>query len=78
MPTRGKCHSCGEFAFLTAIAVQNKETGSLCCLMVCEKCRKWYERDVKEDEDGRNGMVEISKSNSDASAVEGICDSEQG
>jgi len=32
----------------------------------------------KGSEDGTNGMVEISKSNSDASAVEGIRDSEQG
>ena len=51
MPTRGKCWSCSEITFLTAIVVQNKETGSLLCAMVCEKCRKWYERDVKEEPD---------------------------
>ena len=49
MPTRGKCHSCGEIALLTAIVVRNKETDSLHCLMVCETCRKWYQRDVKEE-----------------------------
>lgn len=43
MPPRGKCHSCGEVAFLTAIAVRNIETGSLHCLMVCEKCAKYYQ-----------------------------------
>lgn len=48
MPPRGKCHSCGEFAFLTAMVLRNKETGSLHCLMVCEKCRKWYESQKEE------------------------------
>lgn len=49
MPTRGKCHSCGQVAFLTAMALQNLETGSLHCVMVCDQCRRFYEqRRVKE------------------------------
>jgi hypothetical protein len=43
MPTRGKCWSCGEMAFLTAKVLRNNETGSLHCVMVCEKCKEFYE-----------------------------------
>ena len=43
MPPRGKCWSCGEIAFLTAKVLKNKETGSLHCVMICEKCKKFYE-----------------------------------
>ena len=38
MPPRGKCWSCAEIAFLTAKALKNKKTGSLHCVMVCDKC----------------------------------------
>lgn len=52
MPPRGKCQSCGEIAFLTAMALRNKETGSLHCVMVCEKCKRFYEqREEKIDGD---------------------------
>lgn len=44
MPTIGKCWSCGEIAFLTAKVLQNKETGSLWCVMICDQCKRFYER----------------------------------
>ena len=43
MPPRGKCWSCGEIAFLTAKVLRDKETGSLHCVMVCERCKRFYE-----------------------------------
>ena len=50
MPPRGKCHTCGEIAFLTAKVLRNKETGSLHCVMICDKCRRFYEYEVERDE----------------------------
>ncbi len=38
MPPMGKCWSCGEIAFLAAKALKKKKTGSLHCVMVCDKC----------------------------------------
>lgn len=57
MPPRGKCWSCGEIAFLTAKVLRNKETGSLHCVMVCQRCKEYYENGGIEnagrtDEDG--------------------------
>lgn len=50
MPTRGKCYTCGEIAFLTEKVLRNKETGSLYWMMICDKCRRYYE-EVKQDAD---------------------------
>lgn len=50
MPPRGKCWSCGEIAFLTAKVLRNKETGSLHCVMICAKCRRYYEEEESADE----------------------------
>lgn len=43
MPTKGKCQSCGDNAFLIAKLLINKENGRLYCLMICDKCRRFYE-----------------------------------
>ena len=50
MPPMGKCHTCGEIAFLTAKVLRNKKTGSLHCVMICAKCRRYYEQEVSGDE----------------------------
>ena len=57
MPPRGKCWSCGEIAFLNAKVLRNKETGSLHCVMICQRCKEYYENGGIEsarrtDEDG--------------------------
>lgn len=51
MPTWGKCYTCGEIAFLTAKVLRNKETGSLHCVMICDKCKQFFEYEVKQDAD---------------------------
>ena len=43
VPAKGKCQSCGENAFLLAKILINKENGRLYCLMICDKCRRFYE-----------------------------------
>lgn len=48
MLPRGKCWSCGEFTFLTATVLRNKKTGSLHCVMICEKCKRFYEEGENE------------------------------
>lgn len=48
MPTRGKCQSCGEVSFLTARLLRKKRNGWLYCLMICDKCRKFYEKEVEQ------------------------------
>lgn len=58
MPPKGKCWSCGKIAFLTAEVLRNKETGSLHCVMVCCKCKRFYEsggteQEAKNDYTGR-------------------------
>lgn len=61
MPTRGKCWSCGEIAFLTAKVLRNKETGSLHCVMVCDLCKRFYEqREVHKGDD----LLQLSESSS--------------
>ena len=50
MPTKGKCQSCGEVSFLTAKLLQNKENGGMYCLMICDKCRRFYEEKVKQND----------------------------
>lgn len=48
MPTKGECWSCGEFTFLQAKVLRNKETGNLHCVMICEKCKRFYEEGEDE------------------------------
>lgn len=52
MPPRGKCWSCCEINFLTAKVLRNKKTGSLHCVMICGKCKRFYEE--REEEEKRN------------------------
>ena len=54
MPTKGKCQSCGEFAYLTLTLLENKKTGSLHCAMVCDLCRRFYETGVIGNADGKD------------------------
>ena len=54
MPTKGKCMSCGEEHFLTGLLVQHKEDKHWEFWMVCETCRKWYQRDEKGETDARD------------------------
>jgi hypothetical protein len=54
MPPRGKCWSCGEIAFLTAKVLENKETGRWYCMMVCCKCKRFYESGGIETEGDSN------------------------
>ncbi len=49
MPTRGKCYTCGEIAFLMAKVLRNKETGSMHCVMICDECRRFFEYEVKRE-----------------------------
>ena len=44
MPTYGTCQMCKETAYLTAKVLRNKETGSLHLFMLCDCCRKFYEK----------------------------------
>ena len=60
MPPKGKCWSCGEIAFLTAKVLRNKETGSLHCVMICQRCKEFQENGGIEsagrtDENGNGG-----------------------
>lgn len=43
MPPRGKCWSCGEITFLSPEILENKETGKWYCMMVCRRCKRFYE-----------------------------------
>lgn len=53
MPTKGKCWSCGEIAFLNAEILENKETGKWYCMMVCRKCKRFYESGGTENTNSR-------------------------
>ncbi len=44
MPTYGTCQMCRETAYLTAKVLRNKGTGSLHLFMLCDCCRKFYDK----------------------------------
>lgn len=42
MPTKGKCWSCGEFAYLTGRLLQNLDDGHMEFHMICLKCAEYF------------------------------------
>lgn len=42
MPTKSKCMSCGETAYLSGITVKHDQDGHYEFWMVCGECRRYY------------------------------------
>ena len=45
MPTKGVCRCCGETAFLTGKLLRNKSDQALYYVMLCDRCKKFYEEE---------------------------------
>ena len=47
MPTKGKCWSCGEFAYLTGRLLQNLDDGHMEFHMICLKCAEYFAKKMQ-------------------------------